>query len=134
MLTAPEQCGRHLDRAALVAQRLDRQARGDAAIERQVQRRCFIGGFLHAREVGREIAPDDIRREGGRLGLRRARLGTLGGRLSGRRMTSSARARWARRRRKPRSSSAGDQAMDADFDFSFRAPFISSKEGEAGRA
>jgi hypothetical protein len=50
--------------------------------------------------------------------------------LSGRRTTSSARARCGRRRMKPRSSSPVISRWMPDLDLSASASFISSKEGE----
>ena len=53
-----------------------------------------------------------------------------GATFSGMRITSSARARWWRRRRKPRSSNAEISRWMPDFDLRLSASFISSKLGE----
>ena len=50
--------------------------------------------------------------------------------VSGMRITSSARARWGRRRRKPRSSSPVISRWMPDFERRLSASFISSKLGE----
>ena len=63
------------------------------------------------------------------LGLKRPRAGPFAIDVSGRRMTSSARARFGRRRMKPRSSSAVIRRWMPDFDFRSSASFISSKDG-----
>ena len=57
----------------------------------------------------------------------------LGHGRSGSRTISMARARWGRRRMKPRSSSAVISRWMPDFDLRSRASFISSKEGEHAR-
>ena len=64
VLAVAEQRDRHLDMGALIAQRLDRQAGGDAAIERQLHRAGVVGG-AHARQVAAEVAADHVRREAG---------------------------------------------------------------------
>ena len=74
-----EQARRHADRVALVAQRLDRGAGGDAAVERQIDRRD-IGRHRGAGQRGLEVAADHRRREAAAVGRRRRRtlLGQLG--------------------------------------------------------
>ena len=61
---------------------------------------------------------------------RRPPAGALVVAWSGRRTTSRARARWARRRRKPRSSRAVISRWMPDLDARSSASFISSKEGD----
>ncbi len=70
LAAAPEQAAGDRDGRVLIAQRLDRRAGGDAAIERQVGR-SGIGGDRRARKGGGEIATNDGRRKPAALAGRR---------------------------------------------------------------
>ena len=120
VLAAAEQAGRHVDMVAVVAQRLDRRAGGDAAVERQAgtSDRPVVG-------TGRAILEDRPRST---LGVKRA--GPLGRRVLGQ----------AHHFQRPRAVGQaadeaaflqpGDQPVDARFGLQPSASFISSNEGE----
>lgn len=62
MFAAAQHVNRHVDKAAGIAQRFDRQAGGDPAIQRKLDRGRVVGR-AHAGYPGGEVAADHIRRE-----------------------------------------------------------------------